>query len=137
MLKIKSEQIKVFQPDADEAFVRRAAAYLRARHADAETRFAGKKTTVGEMSEEALREAARAAVKRAESHGIAWKSTLLSFVVLMFLAAPNFDAHPKAIEFFAQNETVDDEKFEAFLDEMTDEDWTQVEKNYDETVWYV
>lgn len=137
MLKIKAEQIRVFQTDADEAFVGRVMEYLRENHADAEARFAGEKKTVAEIAGERLREMVRGGIERAENHGISWKSTLLSFVVLMFLAAPNFDEHPKAAVFFSQNETVDDGKFEAFLDEMTDEDWDGVENNYDETVWNI
>lgn len=137
MLKIKAEQIRFFQTDADEAFVRRVTEYLRENHSEAEARISGDKKTVVEISDETLREMVRGGIKRAEKHGISWKSTLLSFVVLMFLAAPNFDEHPKSVAFFSQNETITDENFEAFLDEMTDEDWETVENNYDETVWSI
>lgn len=33
MSTIRSEQVEVFQPGADEAFVRRVAGYLRTKHA--------------------------------------------------------------------------------------------------------
>ncbi|MBX7169754.1 MAG: hypothetical protein K1X72_02280 [Pyrinomonadaceae bacterium] len=135
MLKISSEQIRIFQPDAEEAFVQRTAEYLRKNHPDSEVYLLQKKFKVAEISNDFLFQAVRSGIKHAQNFGISWKSTLLSFVVLMFLTAPNFFEYPKAESFLQQTETIDDEKFESFLEIMTDEDWEQVEANYDEKVW--
>jgi hypothetical protein len=123
MLKISSEQIRTFQPDADAAFERRVMDYLRENHAEAEIRFPHGATTVAETSDEILQEIVRGGILRASDYGIEWKSTLLSYVVVMFLTAPNFDRYSKAAQFFNETETI------------TDEDWSQVEKNYDAAAW--
>ncbi len=135
MLKISSEQIRTFQPDAAEAFVRRVMEYLRENHADAEVRYPQGATTVGALGDDYLAENVRGGLMRAGDHGIDWKSTLLSFVVLMFLTAPNFDEHPKAAQFFRSAQKVTDEELESFVNEMTDEDWERVEANYDAAAW--
>ncbi|MBS1792237.1 MAG: hypothetical protein JSS81_00195 [Acidobacteria bacterium] len=137
MFKINAEQLRAFQPDADEAFVRRVTEYLLENHPDAEARLARNRFSVTALPVEKLREMIRGGLERAREHGIHWKSTLLAFVVLMFLAAPNFDEHLKAARFFRENETVDDERFENFVAEMSDDDWTAVEAAYDETGWRI
>ena len=135
MLKISSEQIRTFQPDAAEAFVRRVMDYLRDNHADEEVRYPHGAMKVAEIGDDVLAENVRGGLARAGDYGIDWKSTLLSYVVLMFLTAPNFDEYPKAEQFFRNTEKVTDEELEAFLDVMTDEDWQRVESNYDAAAW--
>ncbi len=135
MLKIKSEQIRLFQPDAEAAFVGRVMDYLKENHAETDVHLSDGTTRVAELPDAILRKLVRGGLKRGRDYRIEWKSTLLSFVVLLFIAAPNFDAHPKAANFFAQTETVDDTALESLMDEMTDEDWTEIEKSYDAAAW--
>ncbi|HEY0457637.1 MAG TPA: hypothetical protein VGC97_00715 [Pyrinomonadaceae bacterium] len=135
MLKISSEQIRAFQPDADEAFVRRVSDYLRKNHAETQVHYPQGATTVAEIGDDALAENVRGGILRASDYGINLKSTLLSYVVLMFMSAPNFDEYPKAAQFFKDAEVIDDEALETFLDEMTDEDWSKVEANYNAAAW--
>ena len=135
MFKIKSEQIRLFQPDAEEAFVRRVMDYLKENHADEDVQLPNGTRTVAEISDETLSELVRGGIKRGRDYRIEWKSTLISFVVLLFIGAPNFDEHPKVSSFFVGAETVDDAALESLMDEMTDEDWTTVEKNYDPQAW--
>jgi hypothetical protein len=135
MFKIKSEQIRLFQPAAEEAFVGRVMDYLKENHAAEPVRLPNGETTVAGLPDETLREMVRGALARAGDYRIVWKSTRLSFVVLLFIGAPNFDAHPKAASFFRQTETIDDAALENLTDEMTDEDWAEVEKNYDPQAW--
>jgi hypothetical protein len=131
MFKIKSEQIRLFQPDAEEAFVVRVMDYLKERHPDAAVQFPEITSRVAELPDETLQKTVRGGLERGREYGIEWKSTLLSFVVLLFIVAPNFDRHPKARDFFARTETIDDAALESLIDEMTDEDWTAIEKRYD------
>jgi len=135
MFKISSEQIRTFQPDAEEAFIGRVMEYLKENHADEKVQIPDGKVEVGTLPEKTLRELVRGGLKRAAEHGIEWKSTLLSYLVLMFAVAPNFDRHPKARRFFSENETIDDERFEIFLDEMTDEDYAAIDRRYDVKAW--
>ena len=135
MFKIKSEQIRLFQPDAEEAFVARVMDYLKENHADDDVQLPSGKTTVAGIKDDILTELVRGGIKRGRDYRIEWKSTLLSFVVLLFTGAPNFDEYPKVSSFFVGAETVDDEALESLMDEMTDEDWATVEKNYDPQAW--
>lgn len=135
MLKIKSEQIRLFQPDAEAAFVVRVMDYLKENHAETDVNLPNGAMRVDELPDEILRQMVRGGLKRGGEYRIEWKSTLLSFVVLLFIAAPNFDAHPKAANFFAQTETIDDAALESLMDEMPDEDWTEIEKSYDAAAW--
>jgi hypothetical protein len=137
MQKIRNEQIRAFQPEAEAAFERRAADYLKKKHSGVSVLLPGSTTTIGELSDEKLLELVRGGIARARSYGIEWKSTLLSFVTLLFLAAPNFDRHPKAVRFFSKNERITDEMLKDFLDTMTDEDWEEVEKAYDAGAWNI
>src|SRR5215213_2973987 len=135
MFKIKSEQIRMFQTDAEEAFVGRVMEYLKENHADATVQLPGESTTVAGLTDEFFREMVRGGLNRARNHGIEWKSTLLSFVVLLFIVAPNFDRHPKARKFFSETETIDDAALESLMDEMADEAWELIEKRYDPQAW--
>ena len=136
MFKIKSEQIRVFQPDAEAAFVVQVMDYLKEKHADATVHLPqGISYTVADLPEETFREIVRVGLRRAGDYRIKWKSTLLSFVVLLFIVAPNFDRHPKARNFFNQTTIIDDEAMERFMDEMTDRDWEAIEKRYDPQAW--
>ena len=92
-------------------------------------------TTVAGIADEILGELVRGGIKRGRDYRIEWKSTLLSFVVLLFIGAPNFDEYPKVSSFFVGAETVDDAALESLMDEMTDEDWTTVESIYDPQAW--
>lgn len=135
MLIIRSEQIKVFQADAESAFVRRVMDYLKENHAETLVRLPHSTSSVAELPDEILQTTVQSGIKRGSSYGIALKSTLLSFVVILFLAAPNFDEHPKAVSFFSQKENIDDNDFEGLIDEMTDEDWAEVEARYNNQMW--
>jgi hypothetical protein len=135
VLKIKSEQIRLFQPEAEAAFVREVMEYLRENHAAQEVETPRGKTTVRALPDAALREMVEDGIRRGRDYRIDWRSTLISFVVLLFVGAPNFDEHPKVSGFFVGAETVDDAALESLLDEMTDEDWDEVENNYDSQAW--
>ena len=135
MFKIKSEQIRLFQPDAEEAFVGRVMEYLLENHPDATVEIPHETMRVNNLADEILREMVRGGLARARNHGIEWKSTLLSYVVLQFIVAPNFDRHPKARKFFRETAPIDDAGLESLTDEMTDEDWEMIEKRYDPQAW--
>jgi hypothetical protein len=135
MLKISSDQMKAFQPDAETAFVRRVMDYLKENHADTLVILPHDKSPIGELSDEILEKLVQDGIKRGGDYGIAWRSTLLSFVVLLFTTAPNFDEHPKPQSFFSEHKTIEDNDLESLMEQMTDEDWESVTANYDAGKW--
>lgn len=135
MLKIRREQIREFQPQAENAFVERVAAYLKVNHADELIRLPNAESKLGELPKEVLREMTRGGIARARAHGLEWKSNLLSFVVLMVIGAPNFDEHKKCHAFLRAEIISIEERLEKMMKQMTGEDWEEIEANYNPGVW--
>ena len=60
---------------------------------------------------------------------------MASFVVLMFIAAPNFDEQP-SISYVLKNERIEPEsKIDELWEWTTESDWELVERNYDPFAW--
>lgn len=127
--------MKAFQPVADELFVKRLAAQLREKHAQAAVLLPSSITTVKKLPEETLLELVRNAVARAREYGFRTESGLAAFVVIMFEAAPNFDAHPLIRRVLKDAETTPDARLERILEETSEENWEAVKQNYDAGAW--
>ncbi|MGA9767912.1 MAG: hypothetical protein WBV94_02660 [Blastocatellia bacterium] len=135
MLKIRREQFEVFQPVAEAAFVRRVLEHLRENHADTVIRFPNEVILVKQIADDRLRRLVKAAIARARGYGIDWESTVTAFVVLMFIAAPNFDEHP-LIQRVLKDERVEaDSRIDKLWERTTEENWEAVRKNYDPIAW--
>lgn len=135
MLKIRREQIKAFQPVADAAFVRRLAAHVRAEHAEAPVFLPEGETTVELLTDERLHEMVGRGVERARAYGMTWESSITAFVVLMFVSAPNFDDHPLLRRVLKDEQTDPDLRIERLWEQTSDDNWEQVEQNYDARAW--
>jgi hypothetical protein len=135
MFTVKSEQIRMFQPEAEAAFLEQVLDYVKKNHAADGVATVHGKSRVSELPDAHLRQMVENGIRRGRDYRIEWQSTLLTFVVLLFMTAPNFDEHPKVSSFFVGAETVDDAALEGLLEEMTDEDWDAVEKSYDPRAW--
>jgi hypothetical protein len=135
MLKIRSEQIRPFEPDAKAAFVNRVMNYLRENHGDALVRLPKGQNSVAELPETILRNLVENGIARGESYGLTWKSSLISFVVLMFIVAPNFDLDEKVAKVLTDENIPADKRVRVITEQMTDEDWEKVAEKYDEKAW--
>lgn len=135
MLKIRAEQIRPFQPQAENAFVERVAAYLKVNHADELVRLPKKESKLGELPKHILLEMVRGGIARARTHGMEWKSNLLSYVVLMVIGAPNFDENKKAAAFLKAEIIPVEDRLKKLMEQMTDEDWELIETNYNPNTW--
>ena len=135
MFKIRSEQIRLFQPDAEEAFVRRVMSYVRERHGNRSVNLPDGAVIISGLSEETLREMVEGGIARARAYGITWKSSLMSYVMLMFLTAPNFDEHRAVAEFLTNEEIEPDRRIDKMMDEISNKIWPEVEAHYDPKTW--
>lgn len=136
MLKIRSEQIRPFQPQAEEAFINRVMNYLRKNHDGLEVLLPENiKRTVANLSDEMLREMVKGGVARARDYGIEWSSNLISFVIVMFVVAPNFDGDERATKFLKDDKIEPEKRVDKMLDELTDEEWNEIRKKYDAETW--
>lgn len=135
MLRISPEQMEVFQPVAEEAFVIRVAEHLRDNHADVAVQVPDKVLVVKQIPEEMLQEMVRQGLARARQYGLDWESSLTAFVVLMFVAAPNFDRHA-LVERVLKDERVEaNSRIDQLWEKTSEENWRVVKENYDVNAW--
>lgn len=136
MLKIRSEQIRPFEPQAEQAFIRRVMNYVREKHGEAEVRLPKLGAIkVSDLRDETLSEMVKGGVARARGYKIEWASNLIAFVVVMFVVAPNFDEDERAAKFLKDEAVAVEERVDKMLDELTDEEWEEIAEKYDAETW--
>lgn len=89
--KIRPEQHKEFNKAAEKSFIERCIQFLRAKLPD----------EVAVLPTDVLQYRVELGVARARTYGITWRSSLLTFVTLMFEVGPYFDRHSRIREIFA------------------------------------
>jgi hypothetical protein len=135
MLKIRKDQIELFNPDAEAAFVRRVMSYLRERHGDKTVRLPDGAGVIAELPEETLRPMVEDGIARARDYGMTWQSSLISYVVLMFLTAPNFDEHHAVAEYLRNEKIEADRRVDKMMEELPNKVWQEAEKIYEPRDW--
>ena len=135
MLMIRARQLDVFQPVAEAAFVRRIVVHLRTSHADAVIQFPNEVILVKQISDERLRQMVEDGIARARNYGMDWESTITAFVVLMVVAAPNFDGHPLIERVLRDERASANSRIDQLWERTSEENWEVVRKNYDPTAW--
>lgn len=123
--------------DAEEKFVRRLGAHIRQNYARAivTTAREEEKTTVGNLSAEALERLVRAGIERARSLDFTYESSISAFTALMFEVAPNFDSHELIEPFIVDEEIAPNERLNPLLESVTEKEWEQIRKTYDADAW--
>ena len=136
MLKIRSEQIAAFKPVAEDGFVRRVAAHVRAKHPRVAVRLPERLTVAGRLEDETLHALVRGGVARARRYGMEAEAALAAFVVTMFLTAPNFDEHPLIRRVLADDKIPPDGKVGQLLQSVTAKNLQVVKDTYNPAAWY-
>ena len=95
MFTLRQQHQSAFQTKAEADFVREVMQYLRENHADTIVKLPNGEFKVADLPEETLRRMIEGGIVKAINYGIILQSTLISFVVIMFVSAPHFDKHPK------------------------------------------
>ena len=126
MLRIREEQLRQFEPQADAALVARIVEHLHEEHAD----------VTDTLPDDVLREMVEAGMARARGHGLTWESSLAAFVALMFEIAPNFDEHPRVRHYLDSSTVPPDERLNRLAASLSDEDWEAIERDYDAAAWF-
>jgi hypothetical protein len=135
MLIIRPEQMAVFQPVAEAAFVRRVVEYLRRKHGDVIVRLVSGTTTLKEIPDETLREMAGYGLTRAQGYGMKSEADLAGFICLMFKVAPNFDSHPLIQHALNDPAPAPDSRLNRLWEHTSDENWTAAKRQYDAAAW--
>jgi hypothetical protein len=135
MLIIRPEQLEVFKPVAEVAFRRRVVDYLQENHPQVAVQLPNGITTINQIPEEIIHKMVENGIEKARSYGMTWESSLTSFVVLMFVAAPNFDEHP-LIQRGLRDESVEvDSRINKLWDRTSEQNWEAVKEKYDANAW--
>jgi hypothetical protein len=135
MLKIRPEQFAVFQPVTESAFVRRVVEHLRENHADVVVQFPNEVMLIKQIADEQFYTLVRCGIARARTLGMDWESGITAFVVLMFVAAPNFDQHPLIQRVLKDERVTANSRVEHLWERTSEENWEAVRKNYDAQAW--
>ncbi|MCI0390609.1 MAG: hypothetical protein MOB07_17830 [Acidobacteria bacterium] len=135
MLKIRPEQSEVFQPVAEAAFVAEVVDYLKKTRPDEVVRLPGGPARVTELTDEILSNMVRGGIARAREYGITWCSTLVAFVVVMFVSAPNFDDHPLLKRALLDNDTDPNGRLDKLIQNSTEQNWEAARQSYDANAW--
>lgn len=135
MLRIRPEQQAVFQNLADIAFERRVVAFMRDKCGPVKVQIPSGSFSVRDLPEQTLSQMVHTGVARARTYGMSWESSLTSFVMIMFICAPNFDAHPLVGRILHDPETEPDKRIDKVIEAMTEESWKTASQMYDVHTW--
>ena len=135
MLIIRREQFEIFQPIAEAAFVRRVTAHLRENHAEAVIQFPDEVILIRQISDDRLYPLVQNGIARARGYAMDWESAITAFVVLLFVAAPNFDAHPLIQRILRDERVPANSRIDQLWERTSEENWEVVRKHYDPAAW--
>lgn len=129
--------MEVFQPLAEADFLNRVVEHLLKYHSDVIVDFPDYACLLEEIPKNVFEEMVSGGIARARSYGMEWESTLCSFLVLMFVAAPNFDEHPLIRRVLKDESVPPDSRIKMLWRHISDETWEAVGQNYDAQVWKI
>jgi len=135
MLRMRPEQLQVFQPVAEANLVNRIADHLVSKHAEVVVRLGQVTTTVKQLPAEVLKGLVRQGIARARSYGLTWESSAGGFVVILFVAAPNFDAHLLVRRVLKDERVPADLRIQHLWHRTTPKTWAKVRERYDPAAW--
>jgi hypothetical protein len=135
MLKIRPEQLKVFQPVAEAAFEQRVVEYLRENHDDEVVILPAGEYQVKDLDDGTLLKMVRTGIARARSYGMTWESNLTTFAIVMVVVAPNFDDHPLIRRVLNDDRIEPDQRIEQLWRLTEEENWKTAEDSYEARAW--
>lgn len=127
MITIRNEQMHVLQQTAAAAFQRRAAQYLNEQHPE----------QTSTLTEEVLDGMVGHGMTLAQSYGFKWQSSMIAFLELMLLMAPNFDRVPAIANRLRDRSGDEGERMVRITQDTTFSEWQQAAKDYDPSAWGV
>lgn len=135
-LSIRHEQMHIIETVAEENFVRRIAAHLRADYSQATVTLpTDEEFKVGELPDEKLYELVRVGIARARSYAMTLESSLAAFTAVMFEISPNFDEHRLCQVLLNDEQFAPDARLDELLDVLTEKNWESIRADYDPQAW--
>lgn len=137
MLKIRNEQMEIFQPVAEAAFIRRVSDYLREYHSHVAVQLSDGVTIIDQIPESKLHQLIQNGAARARNYGLTTESALVSFIVVMFTTAPNFDNHPLIQRLLKDEKFAPDDRIDRLWHHISEQNWEKVKADYDAATWFI
>jgi len=125
MLRIRQEQMDIFQQQAEINFIDSVVKHLRTDHAE----------IVKDIPEDKLYKRVEYGIKRAREYGLSWKNNLNAFVTLMFDIGPDFDRFPAFQKYLTDESVLPNKRMGVLLRETTEIDWQNAQQASTSNNW--
>lgn len=132
---IRRAQMTVFENKVHSDFVSDLADYLFDHRGEAVVRLPERASAIATMARPELEQLVLGGIKRAAHYGLRWRSALASFVVTMFVVAPNFDQDHQVRAVLTDSNIDPNYRMDALRRQMTEDQWTAIHENYDVKSW--
>jgi hypothetical protein len=132
---IREDQISLFDRTVKTAFIEQLAAYLRSRHGNTVVRLSDGELPVAALAGGTLETLVQTGIDRASAYGISWRSALASFVVTMFVVAPNFNEDTCVHRLLSDGDIEPDYRMDSVREHVTEGHWKVVRQTYDKDSW--
>lgn len=135
MFKLSQTHAQAFQAKAEADFVREVMQYLRENHAETIVKLPNGEFKVIDLPEKTLQKMVEGGIAKARNYGMTWRSTLISFVVIMFVSAPSFDKNKYVLGVLENSGLTPNLRIDEIWEVTSDETWTEIEENYQVSAW--
>lgn len=135
MLKVRTQQMQVFQSVAETAFLHKLVEYFYQQHPQVAVQIGDNLTVICQIPEKELKVLVSNGIAYARTYGITSESSLAAFVVLMFVTAPNFDDHPLIKRLLEDEKVAPNDRIDSFWQHTTEQNWQVVKQNYNSKTW--
>ncbi|MEO8127044.1 MAG: hypothetical protein ABJF23_09215 [Bryobacteraceae bacterium] len=132
---IREEQIAAFERKAQGGFAAELADYVRTQHGSVIVRLPGERVPVSAIPRPKLEALVQAGIERAGSHGLRWRSATASFVVTMFVIAPNFDEDRRVSELLSDVDIQPNYRMDSARRRLTEDQWNAIRQQYNVNSW--
>lgn len=135
MFQLSQTHNQAFRSKSEADFVREVMQCLRENHVETIVKLPNGEFKVADLPEATLQKMVEGGITKARSYGMTWRSTLISFVVIMFVSAPNFDENEQIRKILETPVLPMNIRVDLLWDKTKNEDWEQIQEEYDYTYW--
>lgn len=133
---IRTAQFERLAAPAEQAFVDCLVDYLRKTYGQIIVRRGSGVSKLADCPDGSLRRMVVQGIVHGRSFGLTWESSLATFVILMFVSAPNFYEHAAVLRCLTDSSVIADLRIDFVTSVITQEVWKDIENGYDPGAWY-
>lgn len=135
-LTVRNEQMEVMAAVAEAGFERDTAVHIRENYADSVVKLPdGGELTVRDLLPDTLESLVRTGIAKARDYEMKFRSSIATFVALMFAVSPNYDEHRLCGVLLGDEEKEPDDRMGELLRVLSEKNWEAIRKDYDPGAW--